>query len=83
MGEVGSPNGKTTDEVPFSQDMDEGPKSPRRSDTSSKVQAMAYVVGKSQMEASGLHDQNVPGFVHLISQATFWLKTVIFTFLDS
>lgn len=55
------------DGVPTIQDKEEGPTSPTRSYASSKVQAMAHIVEKSQTEVTGLHDHNVPSFVHLIS----------------
>ena len=55
------------DEVPLSQDIEEGPKSLIRSNASSKVQAMAQILEKSQSDASRLNGQNVPSFVHLIS----------------
>ena len=40
--------------VPLSQDMEEGPKSPARSNVSSKVQAMAQILGKSQTDTRRL-----------------------------
>jgi len=55
------------DGVPTNQGIEEGPKSLTRSNASSKVQAMAHIVKKNQMEASGLHNQNVPSFAHLIT----------------
>jgi len=55
------------DGVPFGQDMEEGPKSLTRSNTSSKVQAMIQILEKNQTVAIGLYDQNLPDFVHLIS----------------
>ena len=53
--------------VPTNQDMEGGPKSVTRSNTSSKFQAMAHMVEKSQTEATELNNQKVPGFVYLIS----------------
>jgi len=55
------------DGVPTNQDKKEGPTSPSRSFTSSKVQAMAQIVEKSQNQATELNGQKVPGFVHLIT----------------
>ena len=55
------------DGVPFSQDMEEGPKSPTRSNASSKVQAMAQILEKSQIVTIRLNNHNLPDFVHLIS----------------
>jgi len=55
------------DGVPLSQDMEEGPKSPARSDASSKVQAMAQILERSQIDTTRLNDQKMPDFVHLIS----------------
>jgi len=40
--------------VPLSQDMEEGPKSPARYNTSSKVQVMAQILEKSQTDTTGL-----------------------------
>ena len=47
--------------------MEEGPKSPTRSIASSKVQALAQILEKSQTVATGLNNQKLPGIVHLIS----------------
>ena len=55
------------DGVPTNQDKKEGPTSPSRSFTSSKVQAMAQIVGKSQIKVTRLYSQNVLGIVHLIT----------------
>ena len=55
------------DRFPFSQDMEKGPKSPERSNASSKVQAMAQILEKSQTNATGLNRQRILNFVHLIS----------------
>jgi len=55
------------DGVPTNQDNEEGPTSPSRSFTNSKVQAMAQIVEKSQNQATGLNGQNMPDFVHLIN----------------
>ena len=53
--------------VPHIQDKEEGPKSPTRSNASSKVQAMVQMLEENRTAASGLNNQNVPSFVHLIS----------------
>jgi len=55
------------DGIPLRQDMEEGPRTPAKSNASSKVQAMAQILEKSQSDASRLNGQNVPSFVHLIS----------------
>ena len=47
--------------------MEEDPKSQGRSNASSKVQVMAHIVEKSQIEATGLSNQKMPGFVHVIT----------------
>ena len=49
------------------QDMEEDPKSPTKSIASSKVEAMAQILENSQTVSTGLNNQNLPGFVHLIS----------------
>jgi len=55
------------DEVPYSQDKQEGPKSPTSSNVSSKVRAMVQILEKNQAVATGLNNQNLPSSVHLIS----------------
>jgi len=55
------------DRVPSSQDMEEGARSSTRSNTSSKVQAMAQILEKSQRDVTGLNGQKMPSFVYLIS----------------
>ena len=52
---------------PYSQDMQEGPKSLTRPITSSKVQAMAQILEKSQTVAIELNNQKLPSIVNLIS----------------
>jgi len=47
--------------------MEQGPKSPVRSNTSSKVQVMAQILEKSQIKATRLNGHNLPGLVHMIS----------------
>jgi len=47
--------------VLLSQDIEEGPKSLVRSNASSKVQAMAHILEKSQTGATRLNNQKVPG----------------------
>ena len=47
--------------------MEEGPNIPARSNVRSKVQAMAQTVEKSQTDVTGLNNQKLHGFVHLIS----------------
>jgi len=48
-------------------DNEEGPTSQSGSNTSSKVQALVQIVQESQGSAHGLKNQNLPGFVQLIS----------------
>jgi len=55
------------DVVPTTIDNEEDPTSQSRSNTSSKVQALAQIVQESQGSAHRLKNQNLPGFVHLIS----------------
>jgi len=47
--------------------MQEGPKTPVRSNACIKVQAMAQIMEKSQTYATGLNNQKLPNFVYLIS----------------
>ena len=63
-----NPKSKSSiDGVPLIQDMEEGPKSHARSNASSKVQAMAQSLEKSQTDATRLNSQKIPSFFHLIS----------------
>ena len=55
------------DGVPTTNDVEEGPTSPTRFNSNSKVQALAQVVEESLKQATGLKNQFVPGFVHLIT----------------
>jgi len=55
------------DGVSLSQDMEEGRRSPARSNARSKVQAMAQILEKSQSDATGSYSQKIPGLVCLIS----------------
>jgi len=63
------------DGVPTTIDKEEGLTSLTRSIPSSKVQALAHIVEESQSCAVRLKNQILPGFVHLITQATLWLKS--------
>jgi len=69
--------------VPSRQDLNEGPISLARSNSSTKVQAMTHMLLTSQEDGPGFCHQNVLGFVHVISEATLWLKSNIFAFLGS
>jgi len=55
------------DGVPTTIDNEEGPTSPTRFNSSSKVQVLAQVVEESLKQAAGLKNQFLPGFVHLIT----------------
>ena len=52
---------------PTTIDNEEGPTSPTRFNSSSKVQVLAQVVEESLKQAAGLKNQFLPGFVHLIT----------------
>ena len=55
------------DGVPTTIDNEEGPTSPTRFNSSSKVQVLGQVVEESLKQAAGLKNQFLPGFVHLIT----------------
>jgi len=57
-----TPNG-----VPTTKDKEEDPTSRTRSIASSKAQALAKVVEGNQSQVTGLKDQQLPSFVHLIA----------------
>jgi len=56
-----------SDGVPTTIDNEEGPTSPTRFNSRSKVQALAHIVEESLKQATGIKDQFLPGFVHLIT----------------
>jgi len=57
----------TCDGVPTTNGVEEGPTSHTRFNSNSKVRALAQVVEESLKQATGLKNQFILGFVHLIT----------------
>jgi len=55
------------DGVPITIDNEEGPTSPTRFNSNSKVQALTHIMEESLRQAPEFKDQFLPGFVHLIT----------------